>query len=63
MCQYPHWGEDAVKLAYMAELLSRNHCWGSKTVLKGSSGPRHTNTGQQSNGIKSFGLRNQSSKS
>ena len=35
-----------MKLAYMAELLSRNHCRGSKTMLKCSSEPRRTNTGQ-----------------
>ena len=32
-------------------------------MSKGSSGSRHTNTGQKSNGIKSFGWMNQSSKS
>ena len=35
----------------MAELMSRNHCWGSKTMSKSLSG------------MKSFGLTNQSSKS
>ena len=30
------------KLAYMKELLSRNHCWGNKTMSKASSGPRRT---------------------
>ena len=48
--------------AYIAELLSRNHCWGSKTIWEGSSGPRCTKTGQKSCGIKSFGLMNQSLK-
>ena len=47
----------------MAELQSRNHCWGNKTMSKGSSGPKHTETKQQSSGIKSFGLMNQSLKS
>ena len=58
-----HCEEKTVKLAYMAEMQSRNHSWGSKTTSKGSSRPRHTKSGQQSNEIKSFGLTNQSSKS
>ena len=55
--------EDLVKLAYMVELLLRNHYWGSKIMQKGSSGPRWTKTGQKSSGTKSFGLTNQSLKS
>ena len=58
MCQYPLWGED-----YMAELLSRKPCWGNKTMSNGSSGLRHTKTGQQSSRITSFGLMNQNLKS
>ena len=44
--EHPLWGEDSVKLAYMAEFLPRNHCWGSKTISEGSSGPRCTKTGK-----------------
>ena len=33
-----HWGEDFVKLTYMAELLSRNHCWGTKQCQKAQLG-------------------------
>ena len=40
MCQRPLGGEDSVKLAFMVELLSRNHCWGIKTISKGSRGKR-----------------------
>ena len=40
MCLHPLWGKNSVKVAYMAELQSRNHCWGSKTMSKGFSGPR-----------------------
>ena len=36
MFQHPLWGEDSVKLAYIVELLSRNHCWESKTISNGS---------------------------
>ena len=43
MCQHPL-REDSVKLAYMVELSSRNHCWGSKTMSKGSSGSRCAKT-------------------
>ena len=32
MCQYSLWGEDFVKLAYMAELLSKDYYWGTKTM-------------------------------
>ena len=45
MCQHQLWGEDSRKLTYMAELLSKNHCWESKTMSRGSSGPK---TGQLS---------------
>ena len=62
ICQHPQWGGDSVKLAYMAELLSWNNCWGSKTMSKGSSGPRCTKNEQLSCGLKSFGLTNQSLK-
>ena len=51
MCQHPLWGEDSVKLVYMAELVSRKHSWGSKAMLRDSSG------------IKSSDLMNQSLKS
>ena len=35
MCQHQLWGgEDSLKLVYMTELLSRNFCWGSKTILE-----------------------------
>ena len=44
--QHALWEEDSEKLAYMAELLSRNLCLGSKTISKDSSRPRHTKTGQ-----------------
>ena len=44
--QHPLWREDPVKLAYLAELLSRSDCWGSKTMSKGSSRPRHAMSGQ-----------------
>ena len=63
LCKHSLWEEDFVKLAYMVELLSRNHCWGSKTISKGSSGPRHIKTRQESVGIKSFRRTDQSSKS
>ena len=47
MCQHPLWGKDSVKPAYITELLSRDHCWGSKkTMSKGSSGLRCSKTGQ-----------------
>ena len=62
ICQHPLW-EDSEKLVYMAWLLSRNHCWGSKTMSKGSSGPRCTITGQYSSRTKSFELKNQNFKS
>ena len=62
-CQHPLWGEDIMKLAYMAELLPRNYCLGGKTMSKCSSGPTHAKTGWESSGIKSFELTNQSSKS
>ena len=39
---------------------NQNHCSGSKTMSKGSSGPTHTCTGSYE--IKSFGLTNQSLK-
>ena len=42
---------------------SQETTWGNKTISKGSSGPRCINTGLSSNGIKSFALMNQSSKS
>ena len=42
ICWHQLWGEDSVKLAYKVELLSRNHCWGSKPISKGYSGPRRT---------------------
>ena len=45
ICQHSLWGEDSVKLICMAELLSRNGCWGSKIMSKGSSGQRCANTG------------------
>ena len=41
MWQHPMWGKDFVKQAYMAELLSRNCCWGRKTMSKRSSESRH----------------------
>ena len=41
MCQHPLRGEDSVKLAYMAEMLSRNNCRGNKTISKGSIGARY----------------------
>ena len=63
MSQQPLWREESVKLAYMAELLSRNHCWGSKTMSKGSSDTRYSKAGQKSSRIKPFGLTNQSLKS
>ena len=63
MCQNPLGVEDSLKMAYMAELLSRDQCWGSKTKSKGSSGWRCTKTGQQRNGIKSLWLMNPRSKS
>ena len=63
MCQHPLWGKDFVKLAYTAEVLSRNPCWGSKNMSKDSSGPKYSLTGWQSRGIKTFGWTNQSSKS
>ena len=59
--QHPLW-EDSAKLAYMAELLSRNYCWRNQTISKGSSGPRYTKTEQWSSGIKSFVLMKQSLK-
>ena len=34
ICQHPLWGENSVKLAYMTELLSRNHCWGKQKNVK-----------------------------
>ena len=45
-CHHPLGGEDYVKMAYTAELLSRNQCWGSKTMSKSSNRPRHTKTGE-----------------
>ena len=62
LCQHQLW-EDSVKLAYIAELLSKKHCWGCKTMSKGFSGPICTKTAQLVSGIKSFELKNQSSKS
>ena len=62
-CQHPMWGEDSVKLTSIVELLSRKHCRGSKTMWKGSSGPRFTKSGQECRGLKSFRLTNQSLKS
>ena len=59
--QSPLWEEDSVKLAYMEESVSGKHCWRSKTMSKGFSGPRFTNTGL-SCGIKPFELTNLSSK-
>ena len=56
MCNNSQLGEDSVNLDYMAELLSRNHCRQRKTMSKWSSGPKRTNTKQQSSEIKSFGL-------
>ena len=47
----------------MAELLSRNHSWGCKTMSKDSCDSRYKKTGQESSGIKSFGLTNQNLKS
>ena len=46
-CVNIHGEEKTVKLAYMVELLSRNHCWGSKTMSKCSSGSRRIKTWQQ----------------
>ena len=63
MCQHLLRGEDSLNLSYLAELLSRHHCWGSKTMAKGSTVPRRTKTGQQSCKTKFFGLTNQISKS
>ena len=34
LCQHSLRGKDSVKQAYMADLISRNHNWGSKTTLK-----------------------------
>ena len=49
--QYLQWGEDSVKLAYMAELLSGNHCRGSKIMSK-CSGESHKDwTIEQSNKV------------
>ena len=62
MCQHPLWGEDCEAGVY-DRIAVKNHCWGSKTMSKGSSGQTRTKTGQYSNGIKSFGLTNQSLKS
>ena len=56
MCQHPLWEKDSVKLVYMAELLSSNHCWGSKTMSKGCSRPKHTKTIEQWNNVHFFNL-------
>ena len=45
MCEHPLQGENSVKLTYMAELLSRNHSWGSKIISQASSGSICTKTG------------------
>ena len=43
-CVNIHCEEKTVNLAYLTELLSRNHCWGSKTISKNSCEPRHSKT-------------------
>ena len=55
--------ETALKLAFMIALLSRNNCWGSKTMWKGCSGPSAQRLNNSTSGMKFFGLTNKSSKS
>ena len=44
MFQHPQCEEDSVKLTYIEDLLSRDHCWGSNTTSKSSCGPSRTNS-------------------
>ena len=61
MCQHPLWREDSGKIAYIAELLSRNYCWGSSNNIKRLQLAKKHKSGW-SRGIKLFGLTNICSK-
>ena len=60
MCQHQLWGEDSMKLAYMAELFQETSF---KTMSKGFNGTRHAKSEHFSCRIKYFGPTKQSLKS